>query len=196
MGLGVIILDDVYPGFPGDVRNASAYPFPIQYDVAEGVDIHCLVVEEDKSPCLEPLLASARRLERMGCRAIAARVRVLRLLPARGRGRGPRARLHVLAAAGALRPAAHRPGPGRRHPDGERELPDRAASDRRGIAAGLELRGRRRDVALRVRGVRPPLDGRAAHRSAERRLSKRPSASLWRSPRRSSANTRKWARWC
>ena len=72
MGLGVIILDDVYPGFPGDVRNASGYPFPIQYDVAEGVDIHCLVVEEDKSPCLEPLLASARRLERMGCRAIAA----------------------------------------------------------------------------------------------------------------------------
>jgi hypothetical protein len=72
MGLGVIILDDVYPGFPGDVRNASAYPFPIQYDVAEGVDIHRLVVEEDKSSCLEPLLASARRLERMGCRAIAA----------------------------------------------------------------------------------------------------------------------------
>ena len=27
MGLGIIILDDVYPGFPGDVRNASAYPF-------------------------------------------------------------------------------------------------------------------------------------------------------------------------
>jgi hypothetical protein len=71
MGLGVILLDDVYPGFPGDVRNASAWPFPLQYDVAEGVDIHCLVVEEDKSPCLEPLLASARRLERMGCRAIA-----------------------------------------------------------------------------------------------------------------------------
>lgn len=71
MGLGVILLDDVYPGFPGDVRNASAYPFPIQYDVAEGVDIHCLVVEEDKTPCLNPLLASARRLERMGCRAIA-----------------------------------------------------------------------------------------------------------------------------
>lgn len=24
MGLGIMILDDVYPGFPGDVRNASA----------------------------------------------------------------------------------------------------------------------------------------------------------------------------
>jgi hypothetical protein len=72
MGLGIIILDDVYPGFPGDVRNASAYPFPIQYEIAEGVDIQALVHEEDKSPCLEPIQRAAKRLERMGCRAIAA----------------------------------------------------------------------------------------------------------------------------
>jgi hypothetical protein len=50
MGLGIMILDDVYPGFPGDVRNASEYPFPIQYELARGVDIHQLVVEEVKSP--------------------------------------------------------------------------------------------------------------------------------------------------
>ena len=30
MGLGIIVLDDAYPGFPGDVRNASAFPYPIQ----------------------------------------------------------------------------------------------------------------------------------------------------------------------
>jgi hypothetical protein len=72
MGLGIIILDDVYPGFPGDVRNASAYPFPIQYEIAEGVDIQALVWEEDKSPCLAPIRRAARKLERMGCRAIAA----------------------------------------------------------------------------------------------------------------------------
>jgi hypothetical protein len=72
MGLGIMILDDVYPGFPGDVRNASAYPFPIQYEIVEGVDIHKLVEEEDKSPCLEPILRAAKKLERMGCRAIAA----------------------------------------------------------------------------------------------------------------------------
>ncbi len=70
MGLGVILLDDIYPGFPGDVRNASGYPFPIQYEIASGVDIQRLVVDEDKSPCLEPLLRAARRLEDMGCRAI------------------------------------------------------------------------------------------------------------------------------
>jgi len=72
MGLGVILLDDVYPGFPGDVRNASAWPFPIQYEVVRGVDIHRLVVEKDKSPCLEPILETARTLEWMGCRGIAA----------------------------------------------------------------------------------------------------------------------------
>lgn len=72
MGLGIIILDDVYPGFPGDVRNASAYPFPIQYEVAENVDIDALVHKEDKSPCLGPIQRAARKLEKMGCRAIAA----------------------------------------------------------------------------------------------------------------------------
>jgi hypothetical protein len=72
MGIGIIILDDVYPGFPGDVRNASAYPFPIQYEVVKGVDIHALVAEEDKSPCLVPIKHAARKLEQMGCRAIAA----------------------------------------------------------------------------------------------------------------------------
>ncbi len=72
MGLGIIILDDVYPGFPGDVRNASAYPFPVQYEIVEGVDIVALVDQEDKSPCLEPIKRAAKKLEKMGCRAIAA----------------------------------------------------------------------------------------------------------------------------
>ncbi len=72
MGLGIIILDDVYPGFPGDVRNASAFPYPIQYEVVENIDIKQLVWGEDKSPCLAPILKAAKKLEKMGCRAIAA----------------------------------------------------------------------------------------------------------------------------
>ena len=72
MGLGIIILDEVYPGFPGDVRNASAYPFPIQFEIVKDVDIPRLVFEEDKSPCLEPIKTAAKNLEAMGCRAIAA----------------------------------------------------------------------------------------------------------------------------
>jgi hypothetical protein len=72
MGLGIMILDDIYPGFPGDVRNASAYPFPIQYEIIRGVDIFKLVREEDKSPCLPAILQAAKNLEKIGCRAIAA----------------------------------------------------------------------------------------------------------------------------
>lgn len=72
MGVGIMLLDDVYPGFPGDVRNASAYPFPIQYEIVRDVDVPTLVVEEDKSSCLEPILRAARNLEKMGCRAIIA----------------------------------------------------------------------------------------------------------------------------
>src|SRR5512141_3094494 len=72
MGLGIILLDDVYPGFPGDVRNASGFPFPIQYEIVEGVDIPTLVMDKDKSPILPPLERAARKLERLGCRAIAA----------------------------------------------------------------------------------------------------------------------------
>ena len=72
MGLGIIILDDVYPGFPGDVRNASTYAYPVQYEIVEGVDIDSLVYKKDKSPCLEPIKKAAKKLERMGCRAISA----------------------------------------------------------------------------------------------------------------------------
>lgn len=72
MGIGIIVLDDVFPGFPGDVRNPSAYPFPMQYEMAKGVNVHNLVYEEDKSPCRESILQAAKVLENYGCRAIAA----------------------------------------------------------------------------------------------------------------------------
>ena len=72
MGLGIMVLDDAYPGFPGDVRNASAFPYPVQYEIAEGVDNYTLVWAQDKSPCLPGIQRAARKLERMGCRAIAA----------------------------------------------------------------------------------------------------------------------------
>ena len=72
MGLGVILLDEVYPGFPGDVRNPSAFAYPIQYEVAHGLDIKKLLYDDDKSPHLETILTAARRLQKMGCRAIFA----------------------------------------------------------------------------------------------------------------------------
>ncbi len=72
MGLGVMLLDEEFPGFPGDVRNASAYPFPMQFEIIQNVDMPLLIYAEDKTPCLEPIKAAASKLERMGCRAITA----------------------------------------------------------------------------------------------------------------------------
>ena len=72
MGLGIMLLDDAYPAFPGDVRNASAFPYPIHYEICEGVDIKQLLYQEDKSPCLEPILKTAKKIESMGCKALAA----------------------------------------------------------------------------------------------------------------------------
>lgn len=72
MGLGIMILDDVYPGFPGDVRNASGFGYPIQYDIVQDIDIKKLVWLDDKTQCRQPILDAAKRLEKMGCRAIAA----------------------------------------------------------------------------------------------------------------------------
>ncbi|MGI6686039.1 MAG: aspartate/glutamate racemase family protein [Bacillota bacterium] len=72
MGLGIMLLDDPYPGFPGDVRNASAYSFPIQYEVIEGVGNKEIAWTDNPSSCLEPTIKAAEKLEKLGCRAIAA----------------------------------------------------------------------------------------------------------------------------
>jgi hypothetical protein len=71
MGVGVILLDEEYPGFPGDTRNPSAYPFPIQYEIAEGLDGKQLLFQNDKPSYLAPIQKAAKKLEKMGCRAIA-----------------------------------------------------------------------------------------------------------------------------
>ena len=70
MGLGVLLFDDNYPGFPGDLRNASAYPYNIQYKRVEAVNNKSLVFENDKETCLAPTIAAAKYLEDLGCRAI------------------------------------------------------------------------------------------------------------------------------
>jgi len=72
MGIGVMLVDDDYPGFPGDVRNASGFPFPIQYKVVEDVSIKQLVYEKDKTSCLPMILQASKSLEKYGCRAISA----------------------------------------------------------------------------------------------------------------------------
>ena len=142
MGLGILVLDDVYPGFPGDVRNASAYPFPIQFEIVEGIDIQKLVVDEDKSPCLEPVLKAANKLERLGCRAIAGECGYFAYFQ-----REVAAAVSIPAfmsslLSGSVSPAASRTGSGGGHPDVRCEPPDRSSSRIRRHYAWQQLRDR------------------------------------------------------
>lgn len=70
MGLGVLLVDDEYPGFPGDVRNASTFHYPVQFEIVEGIDIKALVYSDNRDACFEHILRATRRLERVGVRAI------------------------------------------------------------------------------------------------------------------------------
>lgn len=70
MGLGVILFDDDPPAFPGDVRNPSAFPYPIQYEIAEGVNNETLVFGTNIELCRKSVINAAKKLEKMGCRAI------------------------------------------------------------------------------------------------------------------------------
>jgi Asp/Glu/hydantoin racemase len=67
--LGILIMDVQFPRVPGDVGNASTWPFPVVYRVVHGATIQRTVVDADPS-LLEPFLEGARELERMGVRAI------------------------------------------------------------------------------------------------------------------------------
>ncbi len=70
MGLGVILFDAVFPAFPGDVRNASAFSYNIQYSVAEGVNNETLVFNPDKELCLKAALKAGQHLQDLGCKAL------------------------------------------------------------------------------------------------------------------------------
>ena len=72
MGLGIILLDMTFPGFPGDVRNPSAHGYPIQYEIAEGLDNENLILHPEDPKNLEVILRAAKKLEKMGCKAILA----------------------------------------------------------------------------------------------------------------------------
>jgi hypothetical protein len=66
--IGIIVLNVGYPLLPGNVANATTFPFPVRYAVVEGADIPSLL-GGDRS-LLEPSLDAARRLVSDGCRAI------------------------------------------------------------------------------------------------------------------------------
>lgn len=67
--VGIIMLDTVFPRLPGDIGNASTFPFPVRYQYVKGAFPERVVKGADRR-LLEPFLAAARELEAAGVRAI------------------------------------------------------------------------------------------------------------------------------
>jgi aspartate/glutamate racemase len=67
--IGILILDAQYPCVPGNVGNASSFPFPVRYKVVKDASIERLLTKGDKS-LLQPFLDAALELQREGVKAI------------------------------------------------------------------------------------------------------------------------------
>jgi hypothetical protein len=68
--LGILMLDTRFPRPPGDVGNATTWPFPTQYRIVKGADTSRIMGQEPDPTLLDPFLEAARDLEAHGVRAI------------------------------------------------------------------------------------------------------------------------------
>lgn len=67
--IGILILDAAYPCVPGNVGNATSFPFPVRYQEVRGASIDRLLNQRD--PALaEVFVEAAQELEARGVRAI------------------------------------------------------------------------------------------------------------------------------
>ena len=67
--IGILILNATYPCIPGNVGNASTFPFPVRYRVIKEASIERLLKKSDKT-LLKPLIAAAVELQEQGIKAI------------------------------------------------------------------------------------------------------------------------------
>ena len=67
--VGVLMLETQFPRIPGDIGNATTWPFPVLYKVVRGATPQ-RVVEEADPTLIEPFVEGARELVAAGCRVI------------------------------------------------------------------------------------------------------------------------------
>lgn len=67
--IGVLCLESYFPKPPGHIKNPSSLPFPVLYEIIDGVTVPDLL-NNPTPDLLEPFLIGARKLEREGVRAI------------------------------------------------------------------------------------------------------------------------------
>ena len=67
--IGILILDASYPCVPGNVGNATTFPFPVRYQEVQGASIDRLLNQADPS-LAAPFIEAAIRLRDRGVKAI------------------------------------------------------------------------------------------------------------------------------
>ncbi len=69
ISIGIIILNVNIPYLPGNVGNATTFPFPVQYIKVKEASLNRLIKEQDSS-LLEHFIKAAKELESQGVKAI------------------------------------------------------------------------------------------------------------------------------
>jgi aspartate/glutamate racemase len=67
--IGILILNASYPCIPGNVGNASTFPFPVRYKVVKEASIQRLIKQKDVT-LVEPFIEAAIELQEEGVKAI------------------------------------------------------------------------------------------------------------------------------
>lgn len=67
--IGILVLEATYPCVPGNVANASTFPFPVRYQRVANASIERLLTHRDPGLAKE-FVAAARELEAAGVKAI------------------------------------------------------------------------------------------------------------------------------
>jgi Asp/Glu/hydantoin racemase len=68
--IGILLVDSDILRIPGDIGNATTYPFPVRFKVVEGVRGEDIVCEKPDISVCERLIEKAKELEAEGIRAI------------------------------------------------------------------------------------------------------------------------------
>jgi len=67
--IGILMLETYFPRIPGDIGNATTFPFPVRYYTVKGADGLNVAKNFDRS-VIPLFIEGARELERQGVRAI------------------------------------------------------------------------------------------------------------------------------
>jgi Asp/Glu/hydantoin racemase len=68
--IGVLVFDTDFPRIPGDIGNATTYPFPVKFKVVKGVFLDEIVKRNPDFSVCQRFIEAAKELEDEGVRAI------------------------------------------------------------------------------------------------------------------------------